>query len=80
MPCHQSAVLSLTPQYTMNMFQDFYKGELDIYRLNFEMLTLIPKEADATAMRKFRPISLLNCSFKIFAEVLTNRISLICRD
>lgn len=59
------------------MFEDFYKGELDIYRLNFAILTLIPKEVDATAMRKFRPISLLNCSFKIFTKVLTNRISLI---
>jgi hypothetical protein len=28
-------------------------------------------------MKKFRPISLLNCSFKIFTKVLTNRIARI---
>jgi hypothetical protein len=36
------------------------------------MITLIPKEDDAREMRKFRPISLLNCGFKIFTKVLTN--------
>lgn len=28
----------------LNMFDGFYKGNLDIYRLNFVMLSLIPKE------------------------------------
>jgi hypothetical protein len=28
-------------------------------------------------MNKFRPISLLNCSCKIFTKVLTNRIGLV---
>lgn len=59
------------------MFDDFHKGKLDIYRLNFAMLSLIPKEADATTMKKFRPISLLNCSFKIFTKVLTKRINVL---
>jgi hypothetical protein len=61
----------------LSMFNDFSKGELDIYRLNFAMLTLIPKEADADVMRKFRPISLLNCIFKLFTKVITNRLALI---
>lgn len=61
----------------MAMFLDFHAGTLDIYRLNFAMLTLIPKEPDATVMKKFRLISLLNCVFKIFTKVLTNRLGLI---
>ncbi|XP_073359806.1 uncharacterized protein [Aegilops tauschii subsp. strangulata] len=36
----------------MVMFDDFHKGNLDIYRLNFAMLTLIPKEKDATNMEE----------------------------
>lgn len=59
----------------MALFQDFYEGNLDIYRLNFAMITLIPKEIDATSIKKFRPISLLNCIFKVFTKVLTNRLA-----
>jgi hypothetical protein len=59
----------------LRLFDEFYRGRLDIHRLNFAMLTLIPKEPEATSIRKFRPISLLNCSFKIFTKVLTNRIT-----
>jgi hypothetical protein len=46
----------------LEMFEDYYKGELDLYRLNFALITVIPKEKDARTMNKFRPISLLNCS------------------
>jgi hypothetical protein len=55
----------------MNMFLDFYEGCLDLFRLNFFML--IHKVEDATEMKLFRPISLLNCSFKFFSKVLTIR-------
>lgn len=56
------------------MFRDFYEGGLDLFRLNFAMLTLIPKVDDAIDMKMFRPISLLNCSLKIFSKVLTIRL------
>jgi hypothetical protein len=41
------------------------------------MITLIPNEDDAKAMRKFRPISFLNCVFKIFTKAITNIFSLM---
>lgn len=59
------------------MFRDLQPGSLDLYRLNFAMITLIPKEADARTTQKFRPISLLNYSFKIFSKVFTNRLTRI---
>jgi hypothetical protein len=59
------------------MFNEWYNDNLDLYRLNFAMITLIPKENEARSMKKFRPISLLNCSFKIFTKVLTNRLARI---
>jgi hypothetical protein len=58
----------------LNMFSDFYEGKLDLFRLNFVMLTLNPKVEDVTKMKLFRPISLLNCSFKIFSKFLTLRL------
>jgi hypothetical protein len=59
----------------VNNFQD---NKLDLFRLNFATLTLIPKIEDASEMRNFRPISLLNCSFKIFGRLLTTRLEKIC--
>jgi hypothetical protein len=59
------------------MFNAWFDDNLDLYRLNFAMITLIPKENEARSMKKFRPISLLNCSFKIFTKVLTNRLAKI---
>lgn len=60
----------------MNLLHDFHAGKLNIFRLNFAILSLIPKEKDATSMKKFSPIGLLNCSF-FFTNVLTNRLALL---
>jgi hypothetical protein len=38
------------------------------------MITLIPKQNEAKNLKKFRPISLVNCTFKIFAKALNNRL------
>jgi hypothetical protein len=59
------------------MLEEFHKGNLDLYRLNCAMLTLIPKVENAMDMRNFRPISLINCSFKIFSKILTSRLGII---
>jgi hypothetical protein len=34
------------------LFRDFEKDEADLFRINFTMLTLIPKEADAISLKK----------------------------
>jgi hypothetical protein len=61
----------------VKLFEEFHKGSLDLYRLNCVVMTLIPKVEEARDMKNFRPISLINCSFKIFSKVLTNRLGLI---
>jgi hypothetical protein len=33
---------------------------------------------DASEMKNFRPICLLNCSFKIFGRLLTSRLERVC--
>jgi hypothetical protein len=43
------------------------------------MLRLIPKVEEALEMKNFRPISLLNCSFKIFTKLLTLRLENVCQ-
>jgi hypothetical protein len=61
----------------VSLFDDFYRGNLDLYRLNCAMVTLIPKVENAKDMKRFRPISLINCSFKIFFKILANRLGRI---
>jgi len=58
----------------VDMFNDFYRGTLDLKRLNFAMISLIPKVDEARSMKNVRPISLINCSFKVFSKVLTLRL------
>jgi hypothetical protein len=62
----------------MDLVKSFEEGELNIARLNYVMIVLIPKEEGAKTLKKFRPISLINCSFKIFTKALNNRIEKIC--
>jgi hypothetical protein len=58
-----------------NMCDDFSKGKLDIERLNYGLITLIPKVDNAMEMKKFRPICLLNVCYKIITKSLNNRLS-----
>lgn len=50
------------------LFQAFYTRTLDISKLNLASICLIPKKEDALTIRNFRPISLINYSFKIITQ------------
>jgi hypothetical protein len=54
------------------------KGEINLARLNNVRIILIPKEEGANTLKKFRPISLINYSFKIFAKALNSRLERLC--
>jgi hypothetical protein len=61
------------------MFHDFYKDSLDLFSLNFGIITLIPKIENAAKIQQYRPICVLNVSFKIFTKVGTNRLNKVAR-
>ena len=61
----------------MALFSEFHKGELPLYNLNFGTIILLPKCKEAIKIQQYRPICLLNVSFKIFTKVATNRISMV---
>jgi len=46
------------------MFSELCDGHLDLERLNYAYVVLIPKQKGAAIVRKFRPISLLNLTIK----------------
>ena len=52
----------------MQMFHDLYAGDLPLFSLNFGVITLIPKVQEANMIQQYRPICLLNMSFKIFTK------------
>lgn len=59
----------------LDLINDFQRNSVNIDRLNFGVITLIPKTKDASQIQKFRPICLLNVSFKIITKVLMNRLN-----
>jgi hypothetical protein len=59
----------------LEMFQALHRGELNLRRLNYGMISLIPKLKEANNIRQYRPICVLNIDYKIFTKVLTKRLS-----
>ena len=49
----------------LRLINSFWENKLDLDRLNYAMITLIPKEPDAKTLEKFRPINLINCSLNV---------------
>lgn len=62
------------------LIDDFHKGDLDIFRLNYGIITLVPKTKDANQIHKYMPIFMLNVSFKIFTKVLMIRLNGVAGD
>lgn len=62
------------------MSTNFHKGDLDIKRLNYGVVTLVPKVKEANNIKQYRPIYLLNVDFKIFTKALNNRFTPIAKQ
>jgi hypothetical protein len=62
----------------MDMIKGFEQGKINISRINYAIIILIPKDDEARTLKKYIPISWINCSFKIFSKVLNNRLEDIC--
>lgn len=57
--------------------KQFYQNSLQLAKINKSIICLIPKERDASLISKYRPISLVNCSFKLISKILTHRLTTI---
>lgn len=56
------------------LFEELHKGSLDIKRLNYGVITLVPKVKEANTIKQYRPICLLNVDYKWITKTLTNRL------
>ena len=61
----------------MAMFREFHASNLPLFNLNFGTITLIPKQKEVKQIQQYRPICMLNVSFKIFTKVLANRLTVV---
>ena len=51
----------------MALFEEFCVGAIYLARLNYGIITLIPKVAGASDIHQFRPITVINVIFRILA-------------
>jgi hypothetical protein len=61
----------------LQILNGFALGTVDIARLNFGILSLIPKVPGAEDIKKFRPIALINVIFKLVSKAYAIRLSLV---
>jgi hypothetical protein len=61
----------------LEMFHELHTRTLPLFSLNFGVITLIPKVHEANQIQQYRPICLMNVSFKIFTKEATNRVNVI---
>jgi hypothetical protein len=59
------------------LFGFLHAGQLELFRLNFGEIILLPKVNEAERIQQYRPICLLNGSFKIFIKVAAIRLNTV---
>lgn len=55
----------------IQLFLDFHRGKIDISRINYVIITLLPKVSNAARIQQYRSICLLNCLYKLITKTLT---------
>ena len=55
----------------------FFDQKLELKRINYGTITLLPKIKEANKIQQYRPICLLNVVYKIFTKVLILRLETI---
>ena len=59
------------------MLDKLYEGSLELWRLNYGVVILLPKAKPALNIKQFRPICLLNVIYKIITKTLTMRLTTV---
>jgi len=62
------------------LIEAFFEEEICLRTINTSHITLIPKKDGPSTAADYRPISLLNTSFKLITKVLANRLQKIIRQ
>jgi hypothetical protein len=65
----------LLKDLVLQILNGFALGTTDVSRLNFGILSLIPKVVGAESIKQYRPTALINVIFKFIAKAVANRLS-----
>lgn len=58
----------------IKLFEDMHTGNLDIKRLNYGVITFVPKVKEANSIIQYKTICLLNVDYKGLTKGLNNRL------
>jgi hypothetical protein len=61
----------------LDLFNYLHAGQLELFCLDFGEIILLPKVNETERIQQYRPICLLNVSFKIFTKVATLRLNTV---
>jgi hypothetical protein len=65
----------LLKDMVFQILNGFALGTMDVSRLNFGILSLLPKVVGANSIKQYRPIALINVIFKFVAKAVANRLA-----
>ena len=65
----------LLKDHVLTILNGFALGMLDVSRLNFGFISLIPKVVGADYIKQFRPIALINVMFKFLSKAYAMRLA-----
>jgi hypothetical protein len=66
--------------WLIQMFEDFYRGYLDLSRINYGIIVLLPILKEVVSIKQYMPICLLNVFYKISTKVLSIRLMEVAND
>jgi hypothetical protein len=61
----------------LDLFSSLHVGQLELFHLNFGEIIFLPKVNEGERIQQYRPIWLLNVSFKILTKVATIRLNTV---
>lgn len=59
----------------MNLLHELWLGRTRLNKVNYLLITPVPKNNTSKSVGDFRPIALLNSSLKIISKILANRLA-----
>jgi hypothetical protein len=70
----------LVKWWIMQMMEAFHMGKMNLSRINYGLIVLLPKVKEVVNIKQFRPIYLLNVFYKLFTKVLATRLMEVAQD